>query len=255
MKNLFTTRNAVVVLFIINFATVGVLLGVKAKAEKRLANASGFLRQLGEQYIEHLVEVRDTIDVETEIYITEPVMVDIEMLIKDKIPVKMMVDVNDKITVPVDLNINQVIKVDTSITMPEKAVVAAQSEIPVNQRFKWVWVKNVGPKMRIQANIPLDQEMEISFTQPIRFQSEIPVRFNLVDNLPVHLDLNIPVDQKIELSLYINQQAKVGFPNKLKMKGKIPIVMDIMVKIPLKDTPIKEYLDKTANELDGMLSF
>jgi hypothetical protein len=30
--------------------------------------------------------------------------------------------------------------------------------------------------------------------------------------------------------------------------------MDIPVKIPLRDTPIKMYLDKVADELDDMLS-
>jgi hypothetical protein len=63
------------------------------------------------------------------------------------------------------------------------------------------------------------------------------------------------VDQKIDLELLVKQQALVGFPYNMKMKGRIPITMDIPVKIPLRDTPIKTYLDKTANELDGMLSF
>ena len=242
-------------LLFINVATIAVLLMVKGKAEKRLANASGFLRELGEQEIDHLVKVRDTIDVETEITITQPVPVDIDMLIKDKIPVRMNVDVKDGITVPIALNINEVVHVDTSITMPDQAKVHAASGIPVNQKFTWLWGKKKGPKLKIKADIPLDQDMQIAFTDKLHFVSDIPVRFNLKDKLPVDLDLNIPIDQKIDLNLLVKQRAIVGFPVNLKMRAKIPITMDIPVKIPLRDTPIKTYLDKTANELDGMLSF
>lgn len=244
-----------ILLLVLNIGTIAVLLLVKSKAENRLANASHFLRELGEQEIDHTVQVRDTIDVETEITITQPVPVDIDMLVRDKIPVKMNVDVHEGITVPISLNINEIVHVDTSITMPEKAKVHAASSIPVNQKFTWLWGKKKGPKLKIKADIPLDQDMEIAFRDKLRFQSDIPVRFNLKDKLPVELDLDIPVDQKIDLALAINQRATVGFPVNLKMKGKIPIIMDIPVKIPLRDTPIKTYLDKTANELDGMLSF
>jgi pyruvate/2-oxoglutarate dehydrogenase complex dihydrolipoamide dehydrogenase (E3) component len=87
-------------LLFMNVATIAVLLMVKGKAEKRLANASGFLRELGEQEIDHLVKVRDTIDVETEITITQPVPVDIDMLIKDRIPVRMNVGVSYMILDP-----------------------------------------------------------------------------------------------------------------------------------------------------------
>lgn len=244
-----------IALLLLNLGTIGVLLAVKGKAEKRLANASGFLRELGEQEINHLVKVRDSIDVETEISIVQPVPVDIDMLIRDKIPVRMNVKVRDGIVVPVSLNINETVSVDTTIRMPDKARVHAESVIPVNQKFTWLWGKKKGPKLKIKADIPLDQDMNIAFNDLLRFQSNIPVRFNLKDQLPVNLDLDIPVDQKIDLDLLVNQRATVGFPVKLKMKAKIPIVMDIPVKIPLRDTPIKTYLDKTADELDGMLSF
>jgi hypothetical protein len=40
----------------------------------------------------------------------------------------------------------------------------------------------------------------------------------------------------------------------MPIEGQIPIVMDIPVKIPLRETPIKSYLDKVADELDDMLS-
>lgn len=240
---------------LLNLGTIGVLLMIKSKAEKRLANAAGFLRELGEQHIDHLVQVRDTIDVETEISITEPVPVDIDMLIRDKIPVRMTVEVREGLQVPVAMNISEVVHVDTSIIMKEKANVYANSVIPVNQKFTWLWSKTKGPKMKIKADIPLNQNMEIAFNDKLRFESDIPVRFTLKDNLPVNLDLSIPVDQKIDLELPVKQRAVVGFPFNMKMRGKIPITMDIPVKIPLRDTPIKTYLDKTAAELDGMLSF
>jgi hypothetical protein len=255
MKQERILRTGLAVLFLLNIGTIGILLLVKSKAEKRLTNASGYLRELGEQYIEYLVEVQDTLDVETEISIIEPVPVDIDMLIRDKIPVRMNVEVNEKLSVPVAMNISEVVHVDTSITMKEKADVYAKSVIPVNQKFTWLWSKTKGPKMKIKAEIPLDQNMQIAFNDKLRFESDIPVRFTLRDNLPVGLDLDIPVDQKIDLALKVKQRAVVGFPFTMKMRGKIPITMKIPVKIPLRETPIKTYLDKTADELDDMLSF
>ena len=246
---------AVAVLFLFQLGTVGVLLGVKAKAEKRLSNASGFLRELGEQHIDHLVQVRDSIDVETEITITEPVPVDIDMLIREKIPIKMMVQIDENIEVPVDLKIDELVSVDTSIVLPDTVTVKADSEIPVDQKFVWMWTKKGGPKMRIKADIPLNQELNIAFTDALRFKSTIPVRFNLKDKMLVPLNMSVPVDQNIDLALHVDQKAIVGFPYNLKMKARIPIVLDIQVRIPLRDTPIKKYLDKTADELDGMLSF
>lgn len=250
-----TLVGAIVVLLLIQFGTIGVLLGVKSKAEKRLSNASGFLRELGEQSIEHLVQVRDSIDVETGITITEPVPVDINLLIKDRIPVKMLVNVSENIAVPVDLTINELVAVDTTISLPDTVSVKANTNIPVNQKFTWLWTKKGGPKLKIKADIPLNQGLDIAFTDELRFKSNIPVRFNLKDQMLVPLNMNIPIDQKIDLALEIDQRANVGFPYNLKMKARIPIVLDIKVLIPLKDTPIKTYLDKTANELDGMLSF
>lgn len=255
MKNNRFLTIGLIALLLLNVGTIAVLLMVKSKAENRLSKASGFLRELGEQEIDHLVKVRDTIDVETEITITQPVPVDIDMLIRDKIPVHMNVGVRENLTVPVSMRINEVVHVDTSIVMKDKANVHANSVIPVNQKFTWLWGKNKGPKMKIKADIPLDQDMAIAFNDKLRFESDIPVRFTLKDNLPVGLNMDIPVDQKIDLNLLVKQRATVGFPVNLKMKGKIPIIMDIPVKIPLRDTPIKTYLDKTANELDGMLSF
>jgi hypothetical protein len=255
MKNNKILTGGVIVLLLLNLGTIGVLLMIKGKAETRLSNASKFLRELGEQHIDHLVQVRDTIDVETEIRITEPVPVDIQMLIRDKIPVRMNVQVKEGINVPVSMRISEVVHVDTSIVMKDKANVHANSIIPVNQKFTWLWSKTKGPKMKIKADIPLNQDMAIEFNDKLLFESDIPVRFTLKENLPVNLDLDIPVDQKIDLELLVKQQALVGFPYNMKMKGRIPITMDIPVKIPLRDTPIKTYLDKTANELDGMLSF
>lgn len=255
MKNNKLLSGGVIALLLLNLGTIGILLMVKSKAEKRLANASHFLRELGEQEIDHLVEVRDTIDMETEITITQPVPVDIDMLIRDKIPVRMNVGIHEGMMIPVSMKIDEVVHVDTSIIMKDKANVHAKSEIPVNQKFTWLWGKNKGPKLKIKADIPLDQDMQIAFNDKLRFESDIPVRFTLKDNLPVNLDMDIPVDQKIDLELAVKQRAVVGFPVNLKMRAKIPITMDIQVKIPLRDTPIKTYLDKTANELDGMLSF
>jgi hypothetical protein len=70
----------------------------------------------------------------------------------------------------------------------------------------------------------------------------------------VAIKMIVPMNQKIPLKLPIKQQAMVSFTTTMPIEGQIPIVMDIPVKIPLRDTPIKMYLDKVADELDDMLS-
>jgi hypothetical protein len=44
----------------------------------------------------------------------------------------------------------------------------------------------------------------------------------------------------------------VSFPNQLHITGKVPIHLKVPVNIPLSATPLKKYLDKTADDLDAM---
>lgn len=247
---------AIIVLLLINLGTIGVLLMVKAKAEGRLAKASGYLKELGNQYIDYLVIVRDTIPLQNAIQVTQPIPVEIEMLIDDSVLIKANVPVYDTIEVPVDLAINQQIAVNSPVMIPGKVKVLLNTSIPIAQKFKMpMGKKGKGISVPIEAEIPLDQAVAISFNDSMRINTTIPVQFPLNEKLKVAINLNVPMNQEIPLRLPIKQMATVGFPVAMPVNGSVPVLLKVPVRIPLSQTPIKTYLDKTANELDGMLSF
>lgn len=247
---------AIVLLLLINLGTIGVLLMIKAKAERRLANASGYLKELGNQYIDYLVEVRDTIPLENAIQVTQAIPVAIEMTIDDSVLIKANVPVQDTIIVPVNLAIDQQIAVNSPVMIPGNVKVLLNTTIPISQKFKMpVGKKGKGISVPIEAEIPLNQGVAISFNDSMRINTSIPVEFPLNEKLKVGINLNVPMNQVIPLRLPIKQMATVGFPTAMPINGKVPVVLKVPVRIPLSKTPIKTYLDKTANELDGMLSF
>lgn len=241
-------------LLIINVATIGVLLGVKAKAGGRLEKASGYLRDLGNQYIDYTVEVHDTIPLQTSIQVTHAIPVNIDMTVDDSVRIRANVPVNDTISVPVNLNIDQLIGVDNPVMIPGVVKVQLNSTIPIDQKFKMkTGKKGRGIKIPIEAEIPLNQAVAITFNDSMRINTKIPVKFPLNEKLRVPIELNVPMNQEIPLTLPIKQMATVGFPVAMPVNGKVPIVLKVPVHIPLAKTPIKTYLDKTADELDGML--
>jgi len=236
-------------------ATVFILLKIKGQAESRLAIASQNLRELGEQYIDYVVHVDQEIPLKTEVTITRTIPVDIEMLVNDSVLIQANVHVNDSITVPVSLNINEILGVDTTIQITRPVTIQLNTEIPINQKFAASLFRGrLRPSVPIEANVPLDQPVTINFTEPMYITSDIRARLPIRENLRVPIMLTVPMNQRIPLVLPIRQQALVSFTTKMPIEGMIPIVMDIPVKIPLRDTPIKLYLDRVADQLEDMLA-
>lgn len=246
-----------IALSFIMLCTIGVLLMVKAKAEKRLANASMFLRELGEQYIDYVVHVDQVIPLKTEVNISRSIPVNIDMSINDSVRIKANIPVKDSIIVPINLQLNEMLDVDTSIAVTRQVTVLLETEIAIDQKFKAKPLKdNWGIDIPIEALLKLNQPVFISFPEALPVNSKIPVKIPIKQNMPTLIQMNVPMNQKIPLSLPIrNQQAIVSFTTSMPIEGLIPIVMDIPVKIPLRQTPIKKYLDLVADELDDMLSF
>lgn len=247
---------AIGAVLLVNLGTIVVLLAVKSKAEGRLVKATGFLRELGDQYIDYVVEVHDTIPLLTSIQVTHAIPVDIAMTIDDSVLITANVPVKDTISVPVNLMIDQQIGVDNPVMIPGIVTVQLDTKIPINQKFKMpVGKKGKGMKIPIMAEIPLNQAVGITFNDSMRINTKIPVKFPLNEMLRVPIELNVPMNQEIPLRLPLKQMATVGFPTAMPVNGKVPIVLKVPVHIPLNKTPIKTYLDKTADELDDMLSF
>ncbi len=244
-----------IVLFITMGSTIGILLMIKAKAEKRLTNASGYLRELGEQYIDYVVHVEQTIPLKTEVTITRSIPVNIDMTVNDSVLIQANIPVSDSIDVPINLNLNQNMKVDTNFKVNNRLKVLLFTEIPINQTFRMTMLGKGFPiDVPIEATIPLSQPVYIEFPELLQITSDLRVQLPVRDQMRVAIKMIVPMNQKIPLRLPIKQQAMVSFTTTMPIEGQIPIVMDIPVKIPLRDTPIKSYLDKVADELDDMLS-
>lgn len=246
---------AFIILFITMGSTIVILLQIKSKAEKRLTNASAYLRELGEQYIDYVVHVEQTIPLKTEVTITRTIPVNIDMVVNDSVLIQANISVSDSIDVPINLNINQNINVDTTFKVHTKVRMKLFAQIPINQKFKMtMFGKGFPIEIPVEAVLPLEQDVFIEFPELLPITSKLRIQMPIRDNIRVAIKMIVPMNQKIPLRLPIHQQAYVSFTTTMPIEGMIPIVMDIPVKIPLRDTPIKMYLDKVADELDDMLS-
>jgi hypothetical protein len=246
-----------ITILLVLLVTIGILLSVKNKAEKRLELASGFLRELGLQYIDYVVHVDQEIPLKTEVFISRTIPVNIDMNITDSVQIKANIPVRDSIIVPIQLQLNELLDMDTSIQITQQVMVMLEAEIPIDQKFT---TKPFGDALAldipIEAELKLDQPVYISFPQAMPVKSQIPVKFAIKQNMPTLIQMNVPMNQKIPLTLSLRgQRAFVSFTSSMPIEGLIPIVMDIPVKIPMKETPIKSYLDKVADQLDDMLAF
>jgi hypothetical protein len=243
------------ILFTTMAILIAMLLSIKVKAEKRLDKASGYLRELGEQYIDYVVHVEQTIPLKTEVTITRDIPVNIDMTVNDSVLIQANIPVSDSIDVPINLNLNQNMQVDTNFKVNNRLKVLLFTEIPINQTFRMTMLGKGFPiDVPIEATIPLSQPVYIEFPELLQITSDLRVQLPVRDQMRVAIKMIVPMNQKIPLKLPIKQQAMVSFTTTMPIEGQIPIVMDIPVKIPLRDTPIKMYLDKVADELDDMLS-
>ncbi len=236
--------------------SIGLMIGLAAfylKAKGRLKDAATNLHQLGNQSIYYVAAVSDSIPLHTAINITNQVPVQLLMKLSDSLRIVMPVTYNHTLNIPVNLNIDKVLHIDTLLELPEPLKLAVNGNIPVDQKFEMVSLGHI--KIKVKADIPIDEQLNARLSQQTRFKSDIPIRMQIKDHIPVVLNLRIPVNQKIKIDLPIKNMAQVGFPGKLNITGMIPIHLKVPVNIPLAKTPLKYYLDKTADDLDALFSF
>jgi len=222
-------------------------------AKNKLRGAGNNLRELGNQYIIYEVDILDTIPLSTKINIENKTLVGILMDLNDSVKIDMVAKYHDGINVPVNFNLDEIVNIDTMLTLPDSLSLLANCKIPVNQKFSLPNLEGI--KVAVQATIPLNQLISARAPGPIRFKSHIPIRMKIVQNLPINLDLRIPINERVKLNLPIANYASIYFPEPLLISGRIPIHLRVPIKIPLSKTPIKQYLDSTANDLDGLLNF
>lgn len=250
------TRLALIVLALMNIGIIAILIIVKNNAEHHVELASQHLEGLGNEVINHTVIVNTTIPLDTEIQVMEPIEVEIQLGIDQQVRIKADVPVRDIIQVPVDLRVQENIELDTSINVMDRISVNLNTVIPIDQKFQIPrGKKGKGINIPIKASIPVNQDVDIGFNDPMRVQSVIAVDIPVKQTLDVEFEINVPMDQDVPLNLPLKTTATVSFLRPMKVKGEIPIKLEIPVVIPLNKTPIKKTMENVASELRQLFPF
>lgn len=243
-------RIALLALTVSNIGIIAVLLYVKFNAQQHIELAAQHLEDLGDQEINHTVFVNTTIPLDTEIEVMEPIEVEIELTIDNYVRIKANVPVRDLIKVPIDLRIKENIELDTTINVLDLINVNLDTEIAIDQKFLIPRGKRgKGITIPIKARIPVNQDVQIAFNEPMRVNSTIAVDMPIQQSIEVEFELVVPMDQDVPLHLPIKTKAMVTFRHPMKVKGEIPVVLEIPVIIPLSKTPIKKSMKNVAKEL------
>lgn len=238
-----------------NGLTVAVLLGVRSAAAGRLQEVAASLRGMAGESIETTIALRQTMQLDAEIRITKPTQIDLALVVTDQVPVRLDVKVNQTLKVPLDLPIDQQILLETAVSIPKTSKIRVKADIGFDQPMRWRVVNPIAPSFNIEGQVPVDQNVEISFPDTLPIKGTVPIKFRLQEEVLVPVAFELPIDQMVDLKLAIQQQARVGFPEPLHLVGQIPIIMEIPVQIPLQTTPVGAYLEKMAGQLERLLDW
>ena len=221
----------------------------------RLKHMSDAMRELAASSIETTITVRQTMPLDAEIRIAKPTNIDLDLDVNDRLPIRLDVEVKETIGVSLDLQIEENIDIESSVRIPQKSKIRVRADIPVEQPVRWRVANPLIPLLNIKGNVPVDQDVEITFPETLQIKGKVPVKFRLTEQIDVPIEFSVPVEQMLDLKLAIEQRARVGFPEPLNIVGEIPIVMEIPVQIPLQPTPVGIYLEKMAGQIDGLIGW
>jgi HAMP domain-containing protein len=221
----------------------------------RLKHMSDAMRELAASSIETTITVRQTMPLDAEIRIAKATDIDLDLDVNDRLPIRLDVQVKETIAVPLDLQIEEEIAIESAVHIPKKSNIRVKADIGVDQPVRWRVANPIIPLLNIKGNVPVDQDVEITFPETLQIKGKIPVKFRLTEQIDVPIEFSVPVEQMLDLKLAIEQRARVGFPEPLNIVGEIPIVMEIPVRVPLQPTPVGIYLEKMAGQIDGLFGW
>jgi hypothetical protein len=237
--------------FVLSGILTFVLVVLYFNAKKNLFNASKNLKAIGNGIISDTVTFDSVIRLDTEISILRTIPVNLKMTLNDSLKIAMTKSQPLSLKIPINLDINQLLHVDTTLTLADTLKLTTNGDISIDQKFT-VFRKF---KIPLKSSIPLKNEVLSAKLQGATwFTSDIPIRLNINDSLPVELNLIIPINQKAKIDYLIKKSALISFPQKLRIKGLIPIHLKIPIQIELSKTVLKKYLDSTASDLNKILS-
>jgi hypothetical protein len=237
--------------FVLSIILAYVLTVMYFNAKKNLSDAAQNLKEIGNGIITDTINFESTISLDTEISILRTVPVDLKMTLNDSLKIMLTKKQPLNLKIPINIDLDKVLHVDTTLILNDTLQLTTNGNIPVDQKF------TAFRKIRVpvKASIPIkDQSLSAKLQGATSFTSDIPIRLNINDSLPVNLDLVIPINQNAKIDYLIKNSALIGFPQKLHIKGVIPVHLKIPVQIPLSKTVLKKYLDSTASNLNNILN-
>lgn len=241
-----------VLALLINFGIIATLLIALNVSEKRLKILGDTMDEMARQHIQTEVTVNETIPLNSDINVTEPVEVGINMTVNSQIPFRANIPVNESMLVPFKIGVKDYIKLDTTIKVTDYVHILVDDTIPLNQKVKMPIFGKRGPSVPIQGKIPLKQDLLVGFEEELPVKSIVPIDMLIIDTLPVGLDMKIPVDLMVPIHIPLHTTARVSFTGPMPVDAKIPIELTIPVDIPLEETSLAKYFKKMAKGLRGL---
>lgn len=241
-----------ILLLLVSSGIIAALLITLQVSERRLEALGNVMGEMAEQHIITEVTVDESIPLQSDISVMDELVVNIDMTVNTEIPFTAKIPVSEEMLVPFKIGVKDYIKLDTTIQVTDWVNIDVNDTIPLDQKVKLPIFGKRGPSMPIKGKIPVNQQLNVGFSELLPVHSVVPVEMLIIDTLPVGLDMKIPVNVMVPVSLPIRQQAKITFNGAMPVDAMIPITLTIPVDIPLAETSLAVYFRKLAAGLKGL---
>lgn len=239
-------------LLLISIGLIVTLLIVLQVTERRLQAVGDIMEEMAIQHIITEVTVDESIPLNSDISVMDELVVNIDMTVNTEIPFTAKIPVSEEMLVPFKIGVSDYIKLDTTIQVTDWVNIDVNDTIPLDQKVKMPIFGQRGPSVPIKGKIPVQQQLNVGFSELLPVHSIVPVEMLIIDTLPVGLDMKIPVNVMVPVKLPIKQQAKITFNGAMPVDANIPITLTIPVDIPLAETSLAVYFRKLAAGLKGL---
>lgn len=221
-------------------------------AKQKLEDAAGIIESLGKAVFTIQTDIKDTLDIETSFRIPCSIPVQVQMLVMVNTPIQMDVPVKKELQIPFSMYINEIIPLDTFFRYPDGIMAKINDSIPIDSRLKIKFWPGMRIPFKTSGSIPMNQVLNIE-PGGMRVVSEIPIRLNISDNIPVFLDFTLAVSDTLSMPMQINSRASISFYTDLPVQGRLPIHVMAPVEIDFSKTMLKERFDSLAFVLRNVL--
>jgi len=234
---------------------ITILLYFLNTSNNRLLNLGQTLDDLSNEVIDYEVEIVTKIPVDTYVEVLNPIDLSIDMAIRKSIAFDADIPINQMVKLPLDLPLNQKIDLKTSFVVPDSFNVAVDADIDLNQKMKVYLIGKRGINMRVAGKLSINKSLKSFVPDSLNVLGQVPISIRVKDSITVPLKMKIPISLDVPVDLSIHDFVKAKMLSKVHFKGIIPVKMKVPVKIPLKETPLYNHLQKMKKQLTELLYF